>query len=185
MFAAGGVLIAGMLVFLAIEVNRGSSGAADDGKRAAGDPERRSAAAQRSAPAPRPDRSESDDEGSGPLRVPRPADVAGPQPSEGIAAARLGGRAAGASMAPAPASSNGSPEQDERTRDIESPLEQLINDARVSFGGNGRPGVLSATARGGGQRAPRQVEQRRRGDSGRGSPLAERSNVEFRRLSDG
>ena len=114
MFAAAGVLIVGMLIFLAIEVKRGGASGGDDDKAAASDSDRRKAEAKRAAPAPRPDRSASDDEGLEPGQR-RPGGVAGSGRVGTIAVGPIAERIGGSSMAPAPMSSNGTPEQDERT----------------------------------------------------------------------
>lgn len=115
LFAAAGVVIVGMLVFLAIEVRRGGSSGADGGT-SAGESGRGNAAAKRSPPAPRPDRADPDEEGLEPAAPPR---VGMRPPPGGISAVPLGGpRAAGSTMAPPVASSNGAPAQDERTAEV-------------------------------------------------------------------
>ncbi len=114
LLAAAGVAIVGMLVFLAIEVRGGGSSGAEGGT-SAGESGGGRAAAKRSPPAPRPDRADRDEEGLEPAAPPR----VGMRPPGGISAVPMGGpRAAGSTMAPPVASSNGPPEQDERTAEV-------------------------------------------------------------------
>jgi hypothetical protein len=120
-FVVAGVLVAGMLVFLAVEVTRGGSasgsGGDEDGT-AEGPGKRNPVAAQRSQPAPRPERSTGSEDDADPVASGRDPTRPGTAAGGSYTPVRPFPRTTAPTVAPAgqadPTTSNTDPEQNDK-----------------------------------------------------------------------